>query len=723
MHHRQLCAVSSALLLLSLLPGVHPNLESSTGADAISLSKDIVISEFYPRALNRDEYFALTSLSGPIVNLRNWSVSDGEGILRFTNDTFIAHRMKLTISSNSSAFKRAYDETPDFGLDIPGIQNCVFKSGTFALADSGDSISLLNPAGNVVDFVGYGDTAESSPGWWGPVLPNLRQGEIAKRVVLDGLPRDTDSSSDWMTFREFKYGYTEVGSFVASLPAGKLVAFTSPDCSLDVVVDAVESAEEQIRICSYEFSSLSLTCSLLDALDRGVEVRILVDGSPAGGMDERQIECLSILRHHGGVVSVVNGNLSLKIVQHCGAMHAKYMVIDCAKSLILSENFVESGIPEDRVYGNRGWGVMMDDVGIAGYLCQLYDSDSRASRADVRDWVEDPRCVQDALLPAARTSNHSKGLLCPLISNDDATITIVPSPDGSADAPYVEPILSQCSSLKVEQFQVDLRWQDRWTAQDVLSPLLGGIISGMRRGSEVQMLMDSSWFNSARNEQIVNFFVSLAKNESLEGSFKCMDPRSPFSVVHNKGMVVDHRISLISSNNWCRASFASNREMAAIVDSEEVAGYFERAFELDWVPDTSAPNASAGPDIEAVAGQTVILDGSGSADDRAIVDWKWDTDSDGKADVSGCRVSHSWNGQGNFKVTLRVEDAWGNRATDEIVVRVTLSDGADPTALSGMPSDVVVGIPVTGALSILVGVLLARWWSGRPRKFNHPDSD
>lgn len=717
--------MSSALLLLSLLPAMHPIPKSEMEIDVAvsSVFREVVISEFYPRALCKDEYFALASLSESVVNLRNWSITDGEGTVKFTNNTFIAPAEVITISMNMSSFQRAYDRAPSFAIDSPDVRQHLSRSGTFALADSGDSISLIDSGGYVADFIGYGDSAEYSPLWHGALIPSLRQGEIAKRIVRGGVYEDTDCATDWMTFREFKYGYTEMEPLVVRLPAGRLAAFTSPDCSLDVVVDAVRCAGKQIRICSYEFSSLSLTRSLLDALDRGVLVRILVDGSPAGGMDKRQIECLSFLESHGAEVLAVNGNLSLRIVQHVGAMHAKYMVVDSSKSLILSENFVESGIPEDRVFANRGWGVMIDDESIARYLGLLYDSDARLSRIDVKGWREDARYVPDAALPAARMSNHTSGMLAPFKSKSEATITIIPSPDGSPAAPYLESFLSDSSELRIEQFQVDLYWQNRWTAAECLSPLLEGVVSGMRQGAYVRMLMDSSWFNSAHNELIVTYLDSLAKNESLAGFFRCLDPRSPISVIHNKGAILDHRLSLVSSNNWCMASFARNRELGAIIDSSETAEFFEAAFELDWEPDLVTPNASAGSDLEIMVGQTVVLDGSGSSDDRAVVDWRWDLDSDGEVEASGSQTRYSWSLPGTHRVTLFVEDAWGNRDDDEVVVRVLPYDGADSGSSLEVPGTAAFATSLTGVLSALAGVLLARRRARHSRKFNHADSD
>lgn len=725
MQSRQLCAVSSALLLLSLLPAMHPGSETVARETMLSASNlpRVVISEFYPRAMNKDEYFVLSSLSDLPVNLRNWSVTDGEGTLKPIVDTVIVPRKTLTVSMNGSSYQRAYGRTPDIVLDDPDIRKCLSISGTFALADSGDSLSLLDSSNLVVDCVEYGVCSDSISGWIGAPLPNLRQGEIARRASHGGVLVDTDHAADWMPFREYKYGYTDVNPLVIQIPAGRLSSFTSPDCSLDVVLQAVRSARTQVRICSYEFSSSPLTSCLIQAMDLGVQVRIIVDGSPAGGMDDRQIQCLSILASRGADVREVKGNLSLRIVQHVGAMHAKYMVVDSGRSLILSENFVESGIPEDRVFANRGWGVIIEDEAVASYLTNLFEADANQARADVLDWRLDTRYLPDASIPLPRTSNHTKGMLLPVSSVNEASVTIVPSPDGSPETPYLESFIMHSSKMKVQQFQVDLYWENRWTAAKKLNPFLSGITSCLRLGANVQMLMDSSWFNSAHNDLIANYMNSLAANESLAGTFRCLDPRCPISVVHNKGAVFDDRISLVSSNNWCDSSFARNRELGVLIDSEEIANYFSSAFELDWEPDLVGPNASAGPDLEIVLGQTAILDGCASSDDRAVIDWTWDIDSDGRTEYSGSLVSVRWDIPGTRRVVLTVQDAWGNLDTDEVVVRVLPYDGTSAGSSYGLQGPAALVIPVTGALSALGGAIFARMRTRGSRKFNHPDSD
>jgi phosphatidylserine/phosphatidylglycerophosphate/cardiolipin synthase-like enzyme len=52
--------------------------------------------------------------------------------------------------------------------------------------------------------------------------------------------------------------------------------------------------------------------------------------------------------------------------------------------------------------------------------------------------------------------------------------------------------------------------------------------------------------------------------------------------VHNKGIVVDTKKVLVSSQNWSSAGVLDNRDAGVIVECGPVAAYFEKIFLHDW---------------------------------------------------------------------------------------------------------------------------------------------
>jgi phosphatidylserine/phosphatidylglycerophosphate/cardiolipin synthase-like enzyme len=52
--------------------------------------------------------------------------------------------------------------------------------------------------------------------------------------------------------------------------------------------------------------------------------------------------------------------------------------------------------------------------------------------------------------------------------------------------------------------------------------------------------------------------------------------------VHNKGIVVDSRVAVVSSQNWSGDGVTRNRDAGLIIYNEEAAEYFETIFKHDW---------------------------------------------------------------------------------------------------------------------------------------------
>jgi len=664
--------VSSTLLFLFGTSAPYPTAYSDIACGDLSTSSPtILISEFYPCAMSNDEYVILTCVADFGISLLNWSLSDGEGTIKFLKPLVVGSMGSLAISMNSTSFEKAYNKPPNVSLGPGGCSSAgLVVCGSFRLSDVGDSLCLRSPLGAVVDSAYYGETSDVREAWSGASIASARQGEVLRRIEVGGSILDSDTSLDWMPFREFRYGYTDHVPVTAVISPGDLEAFVSPDCALDVIVHDLETACKSIRVCSYEFDSVPIANALLNCARRGVEVRMLLDGAPAGGMSAREVACLSALAVAGVDVAVTFSRINDGVVQHIGALHSKYIVIDECECVVQSENFVEVGVPVDRLYGNRGWGVEFRSPSLGLYLASLFDDDGRTSRVDIRSWTADPRFNRSGTLPQQVKASHQTGVLEPLISSSPSTVTLYASPDCSQTEPFVLDLIADSKSILAEQFQCDLLWKTRWSVSTEANPILQELVDLVRRDCSASILFDSSWFSAETNNASLEFLTEQCAGSIGHSCFALMDRRAPTEVLHNKGFVVDSEMSVVSSNNWVYASFAKNRELAALVGSEEVAIYFERVFTLDSVPDTTPPVADAGPDLTVDPGQNVTISGAGSHDDRAMSDFMWDIDSDGDYEERGEDISLSFSLPGTYEIELTASDSWGNEAMDTLVVFV-----------------------------------------------------
>lgn len=698
-----------SLLLVLAAPMVYLPEESSTGSRGKDASAccttfpTIMISEFYPCALNDDEYFVLSNPSDHPVLLGGWQLTDEEGSVSFLEQAHIGPGSCLSVSFNASSYSTAYGSRPTVGLD-EGSTNVLCESlGSFRMGDDGDALILLDGGGGVVDSVPYGGYTDYVPAWLGRPVPSPRAGEVMKRVSIDGRLVDSGTSNDWMPFREYRYGYTSVAPFSTEVTPGNLTAFVSPDCSLDVICSMIGSASRTIRLCTYEFSSSSACSALLGALSRGVEVRLLVDGSPSGGIDDKAIVALSALAREGACVHVVAGNLDDGVVRHMSALHSKYMVIDSETIVVTSENFVPSGLPVDRVFGNRGWGIAATDGLLATHLSSVFDDDSRADRLDIRDWRDDGRYDPLSEPGEIEASEHPDGILPPLVTTTPVSVSLAFSPDASLNRPFLADVMASERSLLAEQFQADLMWTTRWSEHDIVNPLVAEAIDGARSGVSSRILLDSSWFNLERNEEVVEAVLAVSSAEALACQARLMNPSGPVTVLHNKGLVVDGRLSVVSSNNWVYASFARNRELAATIDSEEVARYFTSAFDVDWFPDVVSPVIQVPTEVSVPSGSWVNLSSECCTDDRMLAGVRWDVDADGSVDSRSYCLSVLMPVPGDFVIALTVTDSWGNEATERIVIHVT---GEGYSSAEAQPAPHPLASVTAGA--ILAGLMVSR---------------
>src|SRR4030042_4003347 len=146
-------AVSSALLFLSIASvPCHPcDSIQSASSSASDPAPGLLISEFSPCGLNGDDDIVLANTAPVGIDLRGWSLSDGEGVWKVTDDVWIQSGRTISISCNSTSFISAFDRTPEVALDE--LDRPVSVVGTFRLADDGDWVSLASPAHETSDFV------------------------------------------------------------------------------------------------------------------------------------------------------------------------------------------------------------------------------------------------------------------------------------------------------------------------------------------------------------------------------------------------------------------------------------------------------------------------------------------------------------------------------------------------------------------------------------------
>ena len=91
------------------------------------------------------------------------------------------------------------------------------------------------------------------------------------------------------------------------------------------------------------------------------------------------------------------------------------------------------------------------------------------------------------------------------------------------------------------------------------------------------------------NFDTVQYINSFAQTEGLEEYLQAKliylagsAGQNRLEKIHNKGIIVDGRITLVSSINWATGSIIYNREAGVIIENRNVAQYYTEIFNYDW---------------------------------------------------------------------------------------------------------------------------------------------
>ena len=504
-----------------------------TPANATDARDGPRIVELYPNPTteeNRGEYLVVS-----LPERGNWSLSDGYYDAAIPANA--SGRVTLSMAPNRTASILAGDsETAAEDADRREIRRL---SDHFPLSASGDRIELRRN-GHAVDVVAY-DRASEGHRWrasWGEWRPRGYD------------PRSPEPTAD-----------------------AAVTPFVLPDSS-GMPVEPLRDADERLFVAGYTLTSERVADALLAAADRGVRVRVLLEGSPVGGFPTRSAALIDRLTAAGVAVRLLDGE-----VERFRFHHPKYAVAD-DRAVVLTENWKPSGTGG---HSNRGWGVV---VGGHGGAAEGAGSDGGAAEGAGTDRsaaVADDLAALFAADFEARDARPWRAFRADTEFHDGGRAN--GSYPTRFDAP-AGPAAANVTVLTAPGNAAD-RIVARIDAADervlAVVPRVGGpddrIVRALRRaadrGVDVHLLLSDAWYDREENR---NLSEALA-DEPI--AVDLAEPRGRFGKVHAKGIVVDDA-AVVGSLNWNPSAATNNREVLLAVENESVADFYARAYAADW---------------------------------------------------------------------------------------------------------------------------------------------
>lgn len=589
------------------------SLSLAVSAEDAVFNSVLIIEVYYDTYLpyEPEEYIKLYNPTINEINISGWQLTDLEGVIEFPDNTTLGSKASIYITRNATAFYEELGFKPDFEYEVDSMTSVpnMHKSSrsSLILSNKGDELLLKARDGKIIDTLVYGNSTYSDEGWRGKPARAVCEGAVLKRKILEtsGEFTDTNSALDWDSPRVYKVRQSDF-QYETFEFNGSITAFAAPDSSFDIITEELENAKESIYLSLYQLTNFQLAETLVNATERGVSIKILLEGSPVGwnlsNVDDYQEYYENMIAYHeaylekyilaklarkGCQIGFMISSPQQNIQARYRYLHSKYAVVDNSTLIISSENWKPTGVPPDSTYGDRGWGVSIKNSEVAKYFAEVFFEDFDLSKKDVQlmDLTHEKYSPPpDWFVP---NENIPKGTYKPKFSartiNSSFNISPILAPDTSLleSKSIINLLNSARESCLIELLSCNLNWGS------YPNLYLDCALNAARRGCEVKILLDGKYIDAEENKTLnldtalyVNT-IAQAENLNLEARVVRFEA-SYLSKIHTKGVIIDGERVLISSINWNYNSVARNREAGVIIESNDLATYFEAIFSFDW---------------------------------------------------------------------------------------------------------------------------------------------
>jgi cardiolipin synthase len=433
-------------------------------------------------------------------------------------------------------------------------------------------------------------------------------------------------------------------SYATQLPpffwtgATELVAGSSPDSSHEILIDLIQKSRRSIRLSGYMLRSPSLAAAVEKAAKKNVRVSVLLDGWTVGKPQSQKIDPLELywadrITRAGGRVLYLASNSGKRDDRRFRYLHAKYVVVDEESVFISSDNFANNGFSPSGTIGSRGWVVSIKNREVAEAYARVFDLDT-APTPGFKDLIPYGKTADYTLrdgeeIPTneAKTGNYTPRKSAIFRGNIRFERILSPEDSLAEERAILGAIRNAKESIVVENLSFSPHWGEQSdTPTTSPNPVAEAILAAAKRGVKVRVLVNplilppstgnekntersedwkeittgladtilfslpfanvnppQSKIDTKDNLHLLKYLREKAKRENLDLQANLFQvSETGLRILHNKGMVVDKRKTLISSINWVENSMKNNREVAVMIESPSVGAYYQNLFELDW---------------------------------------------------------------------------------------------------------------------------------------------
>ena len=246
-----------------------------------------------------DEAVRLINVSGTAVDLSDWRLNDAidTSFATIPGGVTLPAGETIWLANDAASFTQQFGFAPDYELigTWPGFSN------------TGDEVILSDAVGTVIDTLVYEGGTTTVIGWSGTAVQPYTvasvfgaEGQILYRMrdQISGSPvPDTNTAADWaqstgdvVNGRKVLYPGWDLDSYFQTAKftqSGTLTVAVAPDNAYETLKLHLDAAQTSIAIEALTFENIAIANDLIAALNRGVDVTILLEGAPIGGVPDQ----------------------------------------------------------------------------------------------------------------------------------------------------------------------------------------------------------------------------------------------------------------------------------------------------------------------------------------------------------------------------------------------------------------------------------------------------
>ena len=534
---------------------------------------DLRFTRFMPSAstdISSDmEFIEISNQGDKLAVLNGWTMRTTTGSMTSynatVNDLMIQPGSSVLLANDADAV-RVYEDGAVVDVDGALDRNFYFPN-------SGAALQLLDGTGAEVDTIVYGNGPVSVSGWNGIALAEPLA-SLDNLIYLRGSgcgdTPDTDTVADWHEQWSRLGGSTFCLNTSISTTAS-VTPLLGPEHGLTDLLAWIESASTSLHVHMYLLQEVHLVQAMIDAQNRGVDVTVVLDYGDSWWKQH------DLDTQRGMATELLSAGVQVSWFGDTGEnpyayIHSKVAVKDNASVWIGSVNWRSSSHPAPGDAGNRDWGVIVDDAGLASMVAAHLAFDENQAREHIT-----PVMASDA--PTGWTMPSTSAIVgetAPSIEGQlDAQLLVCP--DNCIDD-LVAVLDTAEEEILLSLQYLDMDWSWGWGE----NPIVAALETAAQRDVRLRLILNGAYLDEDIQNAVDRFNEDWNHTLGYDTAAVVMSSDDTVTKLHNKGIIVDGEHVLVSSINWGDSALVRNREMGLVLSSESVASVFIDSWYEDW---------------------------------------------------------------------------------------------------------------------------------------------